>query len=482
MASHPCLLALALVAGSAQVQAATPAPDWSALAQGDLQFAIDTIRSSHAGAVAGQADVTAPLAAGARNGMQEAAAAAGESDYLRTLMRFVSGFGDPHTSVNLQLKTRAWTGIMLDRVGGEFRVVWSEPGWAQPLPPVNAVAQSCNGVWIGTYLKTNVAPFSNRSLEYASSLGVHARQVMFDLGLGWTPSHCTFTLPDGSRRSYALPLQPVDGDAGTQHLAQVQKQTGVKARPVGIEKLAAGMHWVGMPDFNGATSGAAYEKLYPQLAALRMDGWIVFDLRGNGGGDSSWGSRALAALYGSAYAEKLGGTAVYGKQLIATPATVALYRDYASKPEYAASRDEMARALARLEAAMEAGKPMAELCGSSEAEAAARKAAVPRHPGRLRVAAVINRSCFSSCMAFLQRIRALDDALVLGEATVGYSPYGEINRFALPSGRGALGIPSALYLSTQATREPFAPDIAYPGNMGDDAALMKWVQATLRKR
>ena len=79
---------------------ATPclgATDWSAIAQADMKFAIDKVRSSHAGNVSGQIDVTAPLEAGARTGMLEAADAKTEQDYKRALVRFINGFGDPHT-------------------------------------------------------------------------------------------------------------------------------------------------------------------------------------------------------------------------------------------------------------------------------------------------------------------------------------------------------------------------------------------------
>lgn len=56
---------------------------------------------------------------------------------------------------------------------------------------------------------------------------------------------------------------------------------------------------------------------------------------------------------------------------------------------------------------------------------------------------------------------------------------GEIARVALPSGRGTLSIPSALYVTAQATREPFVPDHPYAGRMRDDEALTAWVGRTL---
>jgi hypothetical protein len=472
-------LLLPLFFCTALAHAAPAATDWRAAAQQDMQFAIDTIRSSHAGAVSGQLDVTAPLEAGGRSGMAEAANVRTEKDYRRAMVRFISGFGDPHTGINLHLKIEAWTGVVVDRVGSQYRVIWSEPNWPHPLPPLNATVQSCDGVWVGTYLKSNVAPFINHSLEYATTASQAARQSMFDLGLGWTPKQCVFTLADGTSRRYDLPLQAVAGGIGDERIAQVRKQYAAKGRPVGLYPLAADMHWVAMPDFNGAISAAAYEKLYPQLAVLMNSSWVVFDLRGNGGGNSSWGGRALQALYGKEYGERLGDTAAYSKLLIADQATVGLYQRYASLPEYAASTGEFEDILRKLEAAVRGGEKMAQVDGGTREQAAALAAQVRRRPSGPRIAAVIDRGCFSSCMNFVQQISSMADTVVLGEPTLGYSPYGEINRFDLPSGNGSLTIPAAIYTAFQATREPFVPDLPYSGNMADEPALMKWVAATL---
>lgn len=477
--SRYLLLPLFLCTGLAH--AAPAATDWRAAAQQDMQFAIDTIRSSHAGAVSGQLDVTAPLETGGRSGMVEAANVKTEQDYRRALVRFINGFGDPHTGINLRLKIEAWTGIVLDRAGSQYRVIWSEPNWPHPLPPLNATVQSCDGVWVGTYLKSNVAPFINHSPEYATSASQAARQSMFDLGLGWTPKQCVFTLADGSSRRYDLPLRAVTDGIGDQRIAQVRKQYTAEGRPVGLYPLAADKHWVAMPDFNGSISATAYEKLYPQLAALKKSGWVVFDLRGNGGGDSSWGSRALHALYGKAYGERLGGTAAYSKLLIADRATVGLYQRYASLPEYAASKSASEEVLHKLEAAVRSGEKMAQVNSGTREQAAALAAQVRQRPGGPRIAAVIDRRCFSSCMNFVQQISSIADTVVLGEPTLGYSPYGEINRFDLPSGNGSITIPAAIYMAFQATREPFVPDLPYAGNMADEPALMNWVAATLTK-
>ncbi|MFK3740733.1 S41 family peptidase [Massilia sp. TN1-12] len=475
------LLSLALL--SATVHAAPDAPDWAASARQDIRFAIDTVATRHAGIVAGLPSVSAPLAAGSALALAQVDKVQSEQDYLRLMRRFIAGFGDPHTGIDLRQKTRGWTGIVLDLVDGRYRVVWAEPGWPTPLPPTGAIVQSCDGAWIGTWLKEEVAPFNSASVEYAGTFSALAQQVMFDAGLGWTPKACVFDLPDGSRRRYALPLQVAGdaaGDAATvARFDTVRRGAAARAKPVGMTALGKGRYWVGMPDFNGAASGAAYGALYRQLATVKDADWIVFDLRGNGGGDSSWGRRALGVLFGEAYGRELAEAGGMQKYLIADAATIALLQHYAAAPEFAASKDEFAADLAKVREAMRAGRRMAQVSGAPPASDAPPLPLVVKRPHGPRLAAVIDRNCFSSCMNFVQQLQATGDAVLLGEATIGYSPLGEIARVDLPSGRGALYIPTALYVTAQATREPFVPDYPYPGRMGDDDGLAAWVGRTL---
>jgi hypothetical protein len=484
-----CLAVLGAAATAALSVNATAAPDavavapgaadWAATARQDLRFAAEAIRTRHAGIAAGMPSVTVPLETGLRAGLAEAETVRSEQDYRRLMKRFIGGFGDPHMSIDLNLAVRGWTGVVLDQFGGQgsgYRVVWSEPGWPTPLPPVGSTAQSCDEVWTGTYIQTQVAPFMSLSPEYASASGTLAQMAMFDLGLGWTPSQCVFVLPDGSRKRFALPLRSVPGEVAQARLDAIRPRYRASARPVGMSTLAPDKRWVGMPDFNGARSGAAYEALYPQLAALPKSGWIVFDLRGNGGGDSTWGTRALRALYGAPYAAQLNVAGGAGKYQTADAETVKLLKRYIAAPQYAESKAEFEIALARIEAAMRAGQKMALVEGKPGAGADPVLAPRPHGP---RLAAVIDRSCFSSCMNFLQQLRAAGDTVVLGEPTIGYSPFGEINRHPLPSGRGALSIPSAWFETATATREPFVPDFPFTGNMADEEALQKWVNTTL---
>jgi hypothetical protein len=480
------LFATALCATAAQAAApAAPAvSDWAAAARRDIEFAATTMAAQHAGVAAGVPSVTVPLETGVRAGLAEAANVRDAQDYRRLMMRFIAGFGDPHTGIDLHQSTSGWTGLVIDRVDGTYRVVWSEAGGPSALPPTGATAESCDGVWFGTYLKTQVAPFFSDSVEYPTTFSTLAQQSMLEQGFGWTPKTCVFALADGSRKTYTLSMRSLEDAPASARLDNALRTAHAEAAPVGATPLGSGKAWGGktwggMPSFGGARHGAAYEALYAKLAALPRSGWVIFDLRGNSGGDSSWGTRALAALFGQAFADRVAEAGERQEYMVANANTAALLKHYIARPEFAASKTEMTADLAKVEAATRAGEKMALVKG--ERGAAAQPIALAKRPHGPRIAAVIDRNCFSSCMNFLQQIRAIDDSVVLGEATIGYSPFGEISAVPLPSGQGTLFIPTAQFKSSQPTRAPFVPDMPYLGNMADDAALQRWIATTLHK-
>ncbi len=74
-----------------------------------------------------------------------------------------------------------------------------------------------------------------------------------------------------------------------------------KPRIFGIQKLNDDVNWITIPTFapskNQLDSLQEIIRVLPQL----RQGIVIFDLRGNGGGDSSWGTELLKALFGTEY-------------------------------------------------------------------------------------------------------------------------------------------------------------------------------------
>ena len=456
--------------------------DWAAVSAKDISYAVELIRKKHIGSVSGHLNVTEPLLRGEAVALAEAAKAKSQQDYLRLMSRFFSSFGDPHTAIDLDLKRTGWTGLIIDQVDGQFRVVWSEKNWPTALPAHGAIVQSCDGVWIGTYLQNKVMPYLSHAPEYPTSMSESARGMMMEGGLGLVPSHCVFSTPDGSPKDYQLSVLTfaTDGNTSASHLLEAERSIIPVARKVAVYTMEPDMHWVGMPSFGVSDGGKAYEQVYAELEKLKQDKWIVFDLRGNGGGSSSWGNRALVPLFGKSYSEQLAELGGLAKYMVATQDTLDFLRKYAADPNFAAAKAALEALVPKIELAMAQGHKLALVGGNDDSDPYSAKAGLKQKPAGPRIAAVIDRHCFSSCMNFLQQLKAIPDTVVLGEPTIGYSPYGEIAAYALPSGKGQVYIPGAYYKVAEATREMFVPDIPFTGNLADDARLMQWVGITLK--
>jgi hypothetical protein len=455
--------------------------DWPAIARKDLQFAAKIIGTRHPGVVLGRASVVVPLEEGMRTALAQAELVRSQADYQRLMQRFGSGFGDPHVGVSFKLPAGSWTGIVIDHVLGEYRVIWSEPVWPVDLPPVGARVKSCDDIWIGTYLQNRVAAMRPQGAEYSLTFSGLARNMMFDQGQNWSPKHCVFRAPDGAERDYVMHPQSVPADISPERIAEVKAQYQAKATPVGISTLAPDQRWIGMPRFFGEALKPAYEKLYQALESEQKAGWIIFDLRGNGGGNSSWGNRALEALYGKPYAKKLAGTVSRAKFMTVNQEIIDEYIQSSKQPELASSKLFFEKNAQLMQVALQAGEKLVNVSDKPPTLTDYKKSIdeAKQRPAGPRIAAVIDRSCFSSCMNFLLQIKAMGDTVVLGESTIGWSPYGENGAVEFPSGLGSISVPVAWYDSQHAEREPFVPDLIYTGSMAENSALMQWVSRTL---
>lgn len=477
----PLMAALLATPWAARAGADEPV-DWAALARSDLEFAAQALGARHPGAVLGHAQVTAALERGLRHGRADLPLVKTQNDYRALMRRFVNGFGDPHTSISVgDGRTLAWNGLLVDQIDGRFRVVHAAPG--RDLPPVGSEVLACDGVWVGAYLKAKVAPEVVEGLELSVTLSELARRMMLVNEFGWQPSRCRFRLADGSLRDLALNYTPID-DGNREALRQARAALRVNAEPVGVEQAAPGVLWMSMPSFNmgDAALVAAYEKAYAALRQHKAGArWVVFDLRGNSGGATALGAKALEAFYDPAVVKRLEQVAYASKVMVTSAETLAQFRAYlkiATLPDDV--RREIQAAADRLEQGLQRGDKTIELePAKPPAERAALLAQARQRPAGPRLAAVIDRGCFSSCMGFVLMLQGLSDTLVLGEPTLGYSPYGEIMPVPLPSGQGELGLPSAYFEGEQATQQPFVPQRLYGGRM-NDPRLKPWVLQQLR--
>jgi hypothetical protein len=209
---------------------------------------------------------------------------------------------------------------------------------------------------------------------------------------------------------------------------------------------------------------------------------VVLDLRGNGGGASSYGDEIAEALMGGRYVRGVQrGTPSENctDSWRATPGNLEALRAF--KREAGANLDPQTRrfiedAERRVEGAIRAGKPfdvpISACPGADDPEAPPADGRGSLLTGRMVV--LTDAACFSSCLQVVEQFRRLG-ALHVGDATDAATRYMEVREAILPSGISYASTLQKVAMAAPRQIGPFIPARAFDGDFADTAALEAWV-------
>jgi hypothetical protein len=213
----------------------------------------------------------------------------------------------------------------------------------------------------------------------------------------------------------------------------------------------------------------------------------VFDLRGNGGGNSTWGGRFASILWGqeavegSRLAAQSSDPADHGKFWRRSKAAGA--KMHAAADRYAADGPDFAD-IARywrelgdtIAAAKEDGLYQDECCRPKP-----RPSIVPKPAYAGKVFVLTDAGCFSSGVVVMNTFKRMG-AIQVGEASGQNEVYGEsVGPFNLPSGLGWYRIPVSIIRQPRSSLGGLPPDIPWSGAMDDDDDLRAWIAALARR-
>lgn len=488
----------AIVCGVSVLSLAAPADaaetNWRAIAEGDLQFIHDTLREAHPGYIdqsaAGEA-FRVWLEEGLRESLKWAQRVRSRSEVEAVLRFYGSGFRDGHLGVGTDTdlaqsdwRTTGW--LVVWRNGGYF-VSQHLPGKKANLPPIGSRVLSCDGLAPAKLLERDIAPFFDRRVELESVAGRLANLLTLrsEALTPWAKpmKHCVLALPTNESRSYRLQWRKLDAmpDGANE---------GAERPTMGIVELGKGRLWVHASNFMLDSKDLEdYRSMLARLRALREAQLVVFDLRGNTGGDASLGTALLEASLGAdavahylqrsaqgrAYAEyRVSPVAlkVFSEQYI--PMIKQLHGEKSDRyTEISHQRDRMQDALAQgkawlrqswVEPQRESERPEPKLTGP-------------------RLVVVTDAHCASACLDFVDTAKALPGIRHLGRSTSADTVFLENGFARLPSGVGRLYFPFKIWRERQrGNNEPYVPDEVFPGDIGDTAAVRKWVLERMGER
>jgi len=273
----------------------------------------------------------------------------------------------------------------------------------------------------------------------------------------------------------------------------IRKGHGVASTTRGNSySLRDGTLWIRAANFQlqpGTPQAADLDKMLDELNNLKGVRRIVFDARGNAGGDSRVGQRIFEAATGGLQAdlpdlEKLPQT--YAQWRV-SPMALANAEGHVSRMSALHGPDSPQVAAARrfrdeLTQAREAGLAWLHVAGGPRVT----RDDLVRHGGKLgrfsagvRVALVTDSNCASACLDFADLVRMVPGMKHVGQTTSYDSVYIDVGVQALPSGN-TLMVPLKVWRNRlRANNEALVPDTIFELDMSDDQAVYDATLAAL---
>ena len=446
---------------------------WSTLTRGDILVIHDTLRDNHPG----PADPSNPhyrhwLEKGLPEAFARADAARSYSDYLRTLQFYTNGFADGHIVLSPALSQRllTWSGFILTaHSAADAMVAFAEPDSGLK---VGARLISCDGKDFGQLLAERTDPyFWNNEIPHARY--AQAYRLFYQGRVDPQPrfEECRFSSGPvrlNWRNTNIDELQP-----------KLDRARGLGAKDLAVRKVQ-GVWLVSIPTFyfpsNDALAKArAFVDELKMRAAELHRGTVVLDVRGNGGGDSSWGDDMLAALWSRSWVDYIENQFDETVDWRASPGNLAILEHKAADSRNEAhvdAADYYAKAAAAVGAALGKGEPY------GRTEESHRSLTRPAsNPFLRRVYFFTDIGCASACLDFADVLRQLPGVVQIGFPTYADTNYIDNTAQLLPSGLAYLSYSLKVYRHrTRGNNEWYEPQIRWPGGEVTDESISAWVR------
>lgn len=470
--------ALAWPLGAKQPTGAARA--WIELARADVAAALQLIEGSHPGATVelGDTGFQQLLRTARANADRRLPMVRDYYGHAALINGLANDFRDGHIWSNpiLSSSRRTWAGIIMARRGGQWVVGTQEPAQGEPdLKGARLIA--CDGIDAKAFAAARTGAFYAHPDIEADMAGRAYTLLLDDRNpFAARPVSCRFAIAGGQTVDHRLNWRPVAART-------LEKAIGETLEPanagMGLTHFAGGQ-WIAIETFSNAAAEVVSQVRVAQ-DTLRAAPMVVLDLRGNSGGNSQYAidiARVLAGDARVAAAVRPSGNCS-GTYWRVSPDNAAALRKFASELPVDRAPEWVAQSQA-LDRAVTAGRVF-----SPDLPACARAPSPPAKPAKLppsamngRLVLLTDRACFSSCLIAVDLFRRLG-ALHVGEATDMSTRYMEVREIVLPSGLRTFSTLQKVALGT-GDYGPYAPSLAYPGALNDDAQLKAWVAALPR--
>lgn len=463
--------AIAAVALCVSAQAADP---WATLATRDLDAIHDLLLANHPGPVDPQNPTFKDwLRKGLREAKQRAASVASLEDYQRALRFYTNGFRDGHIGVNFYYTPRddEWPGFVVGADGNSVAVTYAGDNAG-----VQAGAKliSCDGQSADALMATRTDPY------------------YWNAGIAHLRTGRAFHLFYQAEADNQPKLKSCVFSTGTVMLnwrkiadAELQKKLDhAQGRDTKLPSIRQidGVWLVSLPRFYFQTD-AETAQMHAVIDTIKKNademrkGIVVFDVRGNNGGNSNWGEEVAGAFWGEAWRKQadalVGGNVVDWR---ASPENLAmLHKDIQQAKDAGLSIGDAQRSVDAMDVAIKDKKAFARVVEPSNSATAK----PPPNPVTGLVYFLTDNACGSACLDFADLMHKLPGVVQVGLPTAADTVYMDIANAPLPSGLAQLGWGMKVYRDrARGNNVWYEPRYRWPGGpMNDDEAVVRWINA-----
>ncbi|QTD57335.1 S41 family peptidase [Parasphingorhabdus cellanae] len=469
MAGLVCFLAL--------VSSSAFAANWPANTLDDLTDIKEAISENHPGPV----DPENPKFVDWLNDGYEAAEklakkAKTKADYERVLRQYVNGFRDGHLLLYpAKPENLIWPGF-LTRSDGEGKTTVS---FTSPLSSFleGSKLVGCDGTKTSDLLEQRV--FNVRTNKDIPHEKIVDSPHLFLVAQNdqTKPKTCSF-LVNGKLTDLYLDWSAIDPETAE---SNVRKASGNHRPELGIQKID-GVWFISLPTFNfWGERAVKIQNLITELGdkkeALHKAEFVVFDVRGNDGGNSGWGDQIVAKLWGARTARNL---ETSKDQTVDW--RVSEYNEQALREQAIRSADAGLTDASKFRIRVADDMRKSRINGTDLMLDEAR----PTGPGlplqtpspfQGKVYLLTDWYCASACLDFADNMRNLADVVHIGQPTSADSVYIDNVWKDLPSGEMKFSWSLKVYRNRLCANNIwYDPVIRWTGGEMEDEAVAQWVK------
>ncbi len=397
------------------------------------------------------------------------------SDYAYVLLFFLNGFHDGHTGLMLnKALPMYWPRFTIAYKNGTFVVAESDLASL----PCNAELVLCDSLSPRQWLMSYSFPYvGNPDLE-ASWISQTYRLAIWQ-GSAFVPRPSTYEFKRGTEN---ITINPSWELLPLEKRTLIDRSRGImENQAYNVDEWAPSKIWITLPSFCPKQEGAlSLNKIIETIHQYAQYKQIVFDLRGNGGGNSDYGTSIIKNLYGASY---------YSQQMAEADKGVHTFLDWRASEQNKEYLQVLQKKLLAcpfaqnglhivtsvikgMEQALKEGAPFYK----EELQKWRKPLSHIQNPVKARIVVLTDNYCASACLDFLDELFAMGQVVQVGLPTSADTDYMEIRSIELPSQLAKVYFPIKVYRGRiRKANQAYIPQFRWDGCISDTQGLQKWI-------